>query len=159
MNINIRVIREVLRCSKCKKTSEFLYLSDFSYGERLIRFGDKQYAYINLIEDDTFNNFEKLLIGILKQYDHESDKEEIANILNETFGIACDKISGSRIDFSRNEEICSYCSSTDFDNIMVEPETDLDIDVPVITHEQWNILSTDNKKELIENELKQKEII
>lgn len=158
--MNIRVIQEVLRCSKCKKKNTFLYLSDFAYGERLIRIDEaKKYVYINLLEDKILSDYEKLVRAILKEYNYEINEETISNIINKTFGIACDKIMGNKIDFSHNEEKCSYCFSNDFDSIMAEPETILDISVPVITHEQWNVLSENKRKELIENELKLRKIL
>ncbi len=36
MNIKVRREVEVVRCLHCKRENEFLYLSDFSYGERLV---------------------------------------------------------------------------------------------------------------------------
>ncbi|MHC1723763.1 MAG: hypothetical protein AB9836_11250 [Aminipila sp.] len=158
--MNIRVRREVLRCSKCKNTNEFLYLSDFSYGERLIRFDDaKQYAYINLLEDTIFNDFEQIVRVILKQYNYKINEEKLINIINETFGITCDKIMGNEVEFLYKEEKCSFCSSNDFESLLAEPEKVIEIDVPVITHQQWEILNEDEKKELIEKELKLRKIL
>lgn len=158
--MNIKVRREVLRCSKCKNTNEFLYLSDFSYGERLIRFDDaKQYAYINLLEDTIFNDFEQFSRDVLKQNNYKIDEERLINILNETFGIACDKIMGNDVDFMYKEEKCSFCSSNDFESILAESEKVIEIDVHVITHQKWKTLTEDEKKELIEKELKLRKIL
>ena len=36
--MKIKVRRETARCTNCGKINEFYYLSDFSYGERLVLF-------------------------------------------------------------------------------------------------------------------------
>ena len=58
MNMKIKVRREAARCTNCGKINEFYYLSDFSYGERLVLFHNgMSYAYINLLKDDVYNDF------------------------------------------------------------------------------------------------------
>ena len=57
MNMKIKVRREAARCTNCGKINEFYYLSDFSYGERLVLFHNgMSYAYINLLKDDVYND-------------------------------------------------------------------------------------------------------
>mgnify|MGYP000472613563 CR=1 FL=1 len=56
--MKIKVRRETARCTNCGKINEFYYLSDFLYGERLVIFHNgMSYAYINLLEDDVYNDF------------------------------------------------------------------------------------------------------
>ena len=52
-----------------KKIKNFYYLSDFSYGEKLILIKDgKDYAYVNLLEDKTFEELEEIINLVLKKY-------------------------------------------------------------------------------------------
>ena len=52
--MKIKVRREAVKCTNCGKINEFYYLSDFSYGERLVLFHNgMSYAYINF---DTYNS-------------------------------------------------------------------------------------------------------
>lgn len=157
---NIKVRKEVVLCSKCKKANNFLYLSDFAYGEKLIIYGEKrQYAYINLFEDDLYSKHEMLVSEILKNHNIKITKEFLLNAVNTTFGITCDKISGCAIDFNPTKHQCEYCSSSDFDVRLVEPETLVDVEIPLITHNSWMLFADKEKIELIENELIDKKII
>lgn len=158
--MNIRVRKEVVLCSKCKQKNDFLYLSDFSYGQRLILFDEgRQYAYINLLQDEAFDDYEKQLQEVLRRNNKEIDEENLFEIIDCTFGIACDKILGNKIDFSYQKRKCIYCSSNVFDSLMVEPETIMNVDVPLITHEQWKLLNKDEKEQAIEKELKIRKIL
>jgi hypothetical protein len=40
MLATINVRKEVVLCSKCRTPNDFLYLSDFAYGERLVVYDD-----------------------------------------------------------------------------------------------------------------------
>ena len=54
--MKIKVRKEVVNCSICHKHNEFLYLSDFSYGEKLVLYDNgHKYAYINLLEDKVYD--------------------------------------------------------------------------------------------------------
>ena len=78
--MKIKVRRETARCTNCGKINEFYYLSDFLYGERLVIFHNgMSYAYINLLEDDVYNDFikkvdetgldkDKILLEMIKEW-------------------------------------------------------------------------------------------
>ncbi len=66
--IKIKVRKEVVLCSRCGNKKEFNYLSDFAYGEQLIRIkGGAEDAYVNLLEDEVHKEVNKLLRQILQE--------------------------------------------------------------------------------------------
>lgn len=157
---NIRVRKEVLKCSKCRNPQSFLYLSDFSYGERLLFVNEgKEYAFINLIEDKIYTEYEERVIKILQENSIDLESEMINIFIIETFGITCDEINGHQVDFSQTQKKCHYCGSTEFCRNMIEPESLIEINVSLISHEKWNALNNEQKEELIRDTLKLRMLI
>jgi len=152
--ITVRVRKEVVLCLKCRCPKEFFYLSDFSYGERLILINDgTEYAFVNLFEDEVFDEFKNLVISIIMEYNIEFTKVKLAEVVNNIFGISCDDIDGKKIDTSHKEEKCIQCGSKEFEGNLIEPQELVDIDVPIVTHELWKKMSNAEKRENIEKEL------
>ncbi len=144
--MNIKVRREVVRCLNCERENEFLYLPDFSYGERLVSFGNgMKYAYINLLEDSIYQAFIAQVKTILYSHQKEISDNELSNIINHVFPITCDRIQGKEVDFINNHKKCIYCGARDFEDLMVEPEKIIDIDVPNVTHEAWGNMYEEKK--------------
>ena len=51
------------------KHNAFFYLSDFSYAERLALYDNgSRYAYINLLDDETYDEFLKMFSSILAEF-------------------------------------------------------------------------------------------
>ena len=79
---------------------------------------------------------------------------QIAEILNKTFGITLDDVNGQKLDYARKKpRQCEYCQSQKFESRLAEPETLESIDVPLITHNNWNMLDESEKVRQIEKEL------
>ena len=79
--MKIKVRRETARCTNCGKINEFYYLSDFLYGERLVIFHNgMSYAYINLLEDDVYNDFIDKVKTILNLHQKEFSEEKLQNL-------------------------------------------------------------------------------
>lgn len=150
----------MVKCINCKRKNEFLYLSDFSYGERLVLFDNgMKYAYINLLEDSVYSDFIDKVKTILHSHQKEISDSELQNIINHVFEVTCDKIQGSDVDFVKCHKKCTYCATEDFEDLMVEPEKIIYIDVPIVTHEAWKDMCEEKKMQLIENSLKKNNII
>lgn len=158
--MNIKIRREVVKCINCKRENELLYLSDFSYGERLVLFdNDMKYAYINLLEDSVYSDFNYKVKAILNSHEKEISDSQLQNIINRVFEVTCDKIQGRDVDFVKSHKKCTYCATEDFEDLMVEPEKIIYIDVPNVTHEAWKNMCEKKKMQLIENSLKKNNII
>lgn len=157
--MNITVRKEVITCRKCKHKVEFLYISDFSYGERLALYDNgKKYAYINLLKDEIYNQFVEEIEIILQEKKENIGKEKEQEIVDMTFKIACDKINGSEVDFICNRK-CEHCESEEVEDLLVEPEQIVCIDMPEITHNNWNTLSGEERRQTIINFFKLNKIL
>lgn len=65
------------------------------------------YAYINLLEDDVYNDFIDKVKTILNLHQKEFSEEKLQNIINHIFGMTCDRIQESEIDFAMNHKNAS----------------------------------------------------
>lgn len=158
--INIKVRKEVIRCKKCNRPKAFLYLSDFSYGQKLLFLNNAtEYAFINLIEDEYFSNYADIVKKILLENSIEFTKDMINDFVNETYGVTCDWINGQEVDFSQKQKKCSFCGSTEFERNMIEPESLIEIEVPLISHIKWESISEEERVKIVMDELKFKNII
>lgn len=154
--IRLRVGKETGLCSKCGKAKEFLFISDFAYGESLFEYGGgRKYAYINFLEDSVYNEF----IALVNEIMAANDKKNTKNMpMQELFSIACDPISNFPIRFWEKSR-CDYCDSCNFESIMIKPTEFIDVEVPVVTHEKWECLDYIQKREKIEEALRSNGII
>ncbi len=156
----IRVRREVVRCDMCKQPKEFIYLSDFAYGQRLIYLKNEiDFAFINLLEDDIFLEYDALVKDIVKKNNIVCSTEEINDFIIKSFGLACDDIKGMKIDFSIEQKRCLFCGSTKFERNMIEPENIIETELPVVSHEEWKMLEYNQKESIILDELKKEGIV
>lgn len=152
MQIKVRI--EVVKCMNCKMDNYFFYLSDFSYGERLALFNNcTKYVYINLLHDNVYNDFIDKVKEILDFYKIEVSGSFFQNIIDNIFGVACDKIDGSDIDFVANHKKCIHCSSDSFEDLIIEQRDSVYTDLPNVTHNIWLSLNDNEKKERIRQEL------
>ena len=103
--IYMKVRIEVVKCANCKMNNHFLYLSDFSYGERLVLFDNgTKYAYIDLLQDSVYSDFIDKVKEILGSYKAEVSGNVFQNMIDNMFSMTCDKIDGSDVDFVMNYE-------------------------------------------------------
>ena len=150
--MKIKLRKEELLCSNCGKPRTFYYLSDYSYGERLVLINHGTgYAYMNMIEDDVYDDFSILLKCILDERSIVLAQSDFAEVLNSLFGISCDNIGGVPIDFSYNMEKCLSCGSVKFDSKIDGAEKMAEVDLPVITHESWNLINDEEKRNAIKD--------
>ena len=150
--MKIKLRKEELLCSNCGKPRTFYYLSDYSYGERLVLINHGTgYAYMNMIEDAVYDDFSILLKCILGERSIVLAQSDFAEVLSSLFGISCDNIGGVPIDFSYNMEKCLSCGSVKFDYELVGAEKIVEVDLPVITHESWNLKNDDEKRNAIKD--------
>lgn len=158
--VRIKIIKEVVKCENCKRAKDFLYLSDFAYGQRLVYLNDAtEYAYANLIEDKYFQDYIKIVKTILREKKIVYTNETLNDFVNELYGITCDTINGNNVDFSQDQNKCLYCGSTEFEKYMSEPEALVEMEIPLISHVVWENLSENRRRKLIEEKMKECKII
>lgn len=156
----IIVRKETVRCDMCKRLNNFLYLSDFAYGQRLVYFNNTtELAFINLLEDKVFLKYGEMAKELLNRNRVAYTSDEVDKFVNKSFGVTCDSLYGMNIDFSIGQEKCLYCGSSRFERNKIEPESMTEIVVPVISHDKWETLDENQKKEIIFTELKREGLV
>ncbi|MBE5894154.1 MAG: hypothetical protein E7285_00635 [Lachnospiraceae bacterium] len=151
----IRVRKEVVRCDICKQPKVFWYLSDFSYGQRLVYFDNNiNLALINLLEDEIFLEYADMVKNVLKEYNISCSSDDTNTFIDKSFGAACDTMYGKSVDFSVGQKRCLHCGSTKFEKNMIEPESIIVTELPVVAHEKWKMLDYGQKERIILDELK-----
>lgn len=158
--ISINVLKDVTKCKNCGNPKAFFYLSDFSYGQKLIFLNNAtEYAFINLIEDKYYLEYANIVKKILSEENMEVTEEVVNNFINQTYGITCDLINGYKVDFLETQKKCAICNSTEFERNMIEPESIVQIDAYTISHDFWENLGQDEREEVVKNELVSRKVI
>lgn len=156
----IRLRKEVVRCDVCKQPKDFLYLSDFVYGQRLVYFdNNKNPAFINFLEDEAFLEYVDMVKNVINEYNISSSSDDINSFVDKSFGVACDTMYGRSVDFSVGQKRCLYCGSTRFERNMIEPESIIVTELPIVSHEEWKMLDYGQKESIILDKLKKEGII
>lgn len=154
--MNVRVRKETVRCLECGNINDLYYLSDFSYGEKLIIYDEgRKYAFINLFEDEIYDEFKKLVHEIVEE---NGENIEDAGMID-LFEMTCDRIDGCTVSFRRTKRKCCFCDSYVFETRLLEPEALVNIDVPMVTHKIWKQRSDMQKREMVEEFLQNSNII
>lgn len=104
-----------------------------------------------MIEDAVYVDFSVLLKCILDERSIVLTQSDFAEVLNSLFGITCDNIGEVSIDFSYSMEKCLSCGSVKFDSELVCAEKIAEVDLPVVTHESWNLLNDEEKRNAIKD--------
>jgi hypothetical protein len=161
MNKNMKAVRvrkEDTLCKQCGKKKSFYYLSDYSYGERLVMTKDsKYYAYASLIEDKAFEELEKYIRLILECHNITLSEKILVKCINNLFGITCDTIKNEPVDTASRDDKCLSCGNSDFGQNV--SETIEDIEMPIVTHILWDRLNEDEKINVTKKELKKQNYI
>ncbi len=149
---NVRVSKGV--CRVCGTERKAYYLSNYSYGERLMMTLDSRYyGYINLINDKVYDEVELIMKELLDSENIKLTLQNNAECLNSVFGIACDKLENVSIDASNNTKYCLNCGSNDIDFKSDNLACIEEVSFTIITHEKWNSISSNEKVLLIKREL------
>ena len=151
ININLTVAR--VRCSKCGHERIIYFMPDYSYGERIISTKDgKLCAYANLFEEKIIPEVEEICKGIFSERNIDISKNKLGRIVSKMYTLTCDKLGGEDIDSTPNWK-CNNCLDGEMEDDKVFGEKIMEVEMPYITHEVWNLLKSDRKKQLIEKEL------
>jgi len=150
----MKLQKYIYQCEACQNKFEAPELLGEPYGEFLVRTEKGETSYLHAISDSVFKEVSVYLRDnpILSDMDRVSR----ARVLHEIFGIACDlSIGGYEYKIGGNP-VCPRCHSNRmYSWEPIYPPEILDIDIPLVTHLNWNKLTNDEKQSRIENALKQ----
>ena len=137
-------------CASCGRSFLSPGLPDQAYGLLLFRTNKGEVALLEAFKDKAFEEFEHLFDQVKKKFSW-IDKTNDTKIFQSSFNVSADlSPSGNVYDISE-EPMCPYCGSRHMASwIQTDPLQVGEKDLPVITHENWNRLSIEEKKALIE---------
>jgi hypothetical protein len=141
-------------CRDCQKHFKVPELPINPYGEFLFRSKTTgQVTYLNAIESKEFSEVSKLVDQNKKV--KKIDEMERADILHEIYGYVSDLAPDGSIYESEGLPLCPYChSNKNLSWIPTDPPEYVYEEIKVLPHHQWNQLTKDEKKELIDNAIK-----
>ncbi len=144
------VRKESVRCKVCGTINTFLYLSDFSYGQRLLLLDDGQhYALADLLQDNVWDEYYKTAEEIVKQSSVTYSDERLREFVNQTFGVTCDRINDQSVAAPQRQKRCSRCDALDWEPYLTEPEKTDVMAFPVVTHEGWRQLPSGEQRKIV----------
>lgn len=143
------------RCLPNNHQFEAYDFSDFEYGERIIRTRDGKDFALMTMEDETVSEVGNLLAEI---YGNRLDEMERARRFNEIFGVACDPLKEKELDASIRI-ICPICGSSNVTYRQSNPIRTKKFLIPVITHETWSHRAAEDRRPLIEEALRSRELL
>ncbi len=142
------------KCQKCGFERILYFMSDYSYGERLITTREGKYcAYVNLLEESIIPEIKKYCNEIFVDNNISISQNKVARIISNVYGITCDDINGEKVDTSASWK-CSNCEEGQLEEDKDYGEKLLDVEATYVSHDNWSQLNEYEKRQKIEEELK-----
>lgn len=132
-------------CEKCSTRFDDRALSDFAYGEFLLRSDSGEIRYLNVFADGTFVEVRDIVREL--QPNDNLDGCPCSNAVQEIYGAAAcdpDERGGS---FGITKRVsCPACGSDAVSSRVLEGELNVvQVEVPPVTHALWTDLNADEK--------------
>lgn len=143
----------IYTCADCAKTFNAMEYGNNSYGEFVLRSASGEAAYLDAMQDHTFNEVSRILET------HENTKDlsttERAHVLHKIYGrTACDKDSNGKVFNIGAHPPCPACGSQRMASWETKyPRETEDIPINPVTHVTWSKLSEIEKLKCVEKSL------
>ncbi len=139
-------------CGNCGVQFKAPEMSPTSYGEFLLRSEMGKEAYLNAISDPVYQEVDNLLKHLPELQNKSA--VELAEILREVFGVACDPDEHGSLFSIGADPVCPSCNKRKISYWeATEPSEFVDKELPSISHNDWISLSDLEKIDLIKNAL------
>ncbi len=141
------------RCLNCGAERILYFTTNSAYGERIVSTkSGKQCAYANLLCENIVQELEKYCAELCLKNGINISSSKLARIVSSIYGITCDAIDGEKIDTIPNTK-CPNC----LERKLVEDdkfgEQLEEIEALGVTHNSWEKLEDNEKKEKVNREL------
>lgn len=136
------------KCSKCGYERTEYFMSDHSYGERLVCSKDGSICmYADLLEENETDELAELIGMILQDRNLSVSKYKLAGFVSSIYWITCDHMenNGTSVDW----KICPNCLSEDVREDEEYGEQLKEMEIPYVTHHAWRAMGAERKKECI----------
>ncbi len=156
--MNNRMIKVTLtvahgKCLNCGTERILYFTSNATYGERIVSTkSGKKCAYANILSENTIQELENYCAELCLKSGISISSSKLARIVSNIYGITCDEIDGEKIDTIPNTK-CPNC----LERKLVEDdkfgEQLKEVEVFEVTHNLWEMLGDNERKEKINQEL------
>lgn len=151
--IKVKLTVAYAKCSNCGFERTLYFMSDNSYGERVVSTKNGcLYAYANLLDEQIIPELFELSKEVFSSMHIVMTESKMKRIVSNIYGITCDEICDEIIDNTPNWK-CNNCSNGKMEEDKLFGEKLMEIEMPFVTHYKWNIMNTDGKKQVIIKEL------
>ena len=129
------------------------FTSNATYGERIVSTkSGKKCAYANILSENIIPELEKYCAELCSENGISISSSKLARIVSSIYGITCDEVDGEKIDTIPNTK-CPNC----LERKLVEDdkfgEQLKEIEAFEVTHNSWEMLEDNERKEKINREL------
>lgn len=130
------------------------FTSNATYGERIVSTkSGKKCAYANILNESIMQELEKYCAELCLENGISISSSKLARIVSSIYGITCDEVDGEKIDTIPNTK-CPNC----LERKLVEDdkfgEQLKEIEAVEVTHNSWEMLEDNERKEKIKQELR-----
>lgn len=141
------------KCLNCGTERILYFTSNATYGERIVSTkSGKKCAYANLLSENIIQELEKYCAELCVEKGISISLNKMARIVSSIYGITCDEVEGEKIDTIPNTK-CPNC----LERKLVEDdkfgEQLKEIEAFEVTHNSWEMLGDNERKEKINQEL------
>ncbi len=123
------------------------------YGERVVSTKSGKYcAYINLLNENIVQELEVYCVECFTEKQSNVSKSKLARIISNIYGITCDDIFGEKIVTTPNTKCINCGNGTMVENKECGERLE-EVDVLEVTHDFWEDLDKDDKRNEVKKEL------
>lgn len=141
------------KCLNCGTERILYFTSNYTYGERVVSSkSGKKCAYVNLLNENILQELEKYCSQIYQENGISISSSKLARIISNIYGITCDEIGGEKVDTIPNTK-CPNCLERKLVEDEKFGEQFKEIEAFEVTHNAWEILGDNERKEKINLEL------
>lgn len=154
MKKNIKLTVAYANCTNCGFQRKLYFLSNFSYGERIVTTKNGEYcAYVNLLNEDLTEELTTICKYILEKKEIEMSNNKIGRMISNIYPIVCDDIEGIKVENTPNWK-CPNCTNGKMEDNKKYGEKLTEMEIPIVTHDTWREMNMQQKLILVEKEMK-----
>lgn len=151
--ISLKLTLAHVKCTKCGFERILYFTPDNWYAERVVSTKDgKLCAYANLMEENIIQELDEICIDIFKKENINVSKNKRGRIVSQIYSITCDDIDGQKVDNTPSWKCCD-CLDGEMKEDKVFGEKIMNIQMPYVTHNAWNLLDYCQKEYKVKSEL------
>lgn len=151
--MKLKLIVAHAKCSNCGTERILYFTSNNSYGERVVSTkSGNRCAYANFFNENIVHELEKYCVELCLEYGTNISANKVPPMVSCIYGITCDEIKGEKIDTIPNTK-CPNCLKRSLVEDGNYGEQLTVVEVTEVTHNSWEMLGTNEKKEKVDAEL------